>query len=190
MRLIRGRRVLRPLLVALLPLHAAAADQAADFAERAIQLDQAVQALKDEVVELTVEAQSIENTVLVPEHLRVSVYLRVDVAGLLLDEVNIAIDERAEESYRYDDKDARALLSEQALQRVLRVTVGEGAHRIRLRYRGHYADDTELDPPVVGTYEAIFDKDPEETELEFTISRASRFGDELRTSMKQWRRLP
>src|SRR5690606_30819802 len=75
MRLTRGRRALRPLLVALLPLHAAAADQAADIAERAIRLDQTVQALKDEVVELTVEAQSIENTVLVPEHLRVSVYV-------------------------------------------------------------------------------------------------------------------
>lgn len=190
MRLIRGRRALRPLVVALLPLHAAAADQAADITERAIRLDQTVQALKDEVVELTVEAQSIENAVLVPEHLRVSVYLRVDVAGLLLDEVSIAIDDRAEESYRYDEKDSRALLSEQAVQRVLRATVGEGAHRIRLHYRGHYADDTELDPPIEGTYEAIFDKHPEETELEFTISRASRFGDELRTSMKQWRRLP
>lgn len=190
MRLIRGRRAVRPLLVALFPLHAAAADQAADVAERAIRLDQTMQALKDEVIELTTEAQSIENTVLVPDHLRVSVYLRVDVAGLLLDEVSVAIDERDAESHRYDERDARALLSEQALQRVLRATVGEGAHRIRLNYRGHYADDGPEDPPVTGSYEAIFDKGDRETELEFTIARASRFGDELRTTMKQWRSLP
>ncbi|MES0872405.1 hypothetical protein [Sinimarinibacterium thermocellulolyticum] len=190
MRSIRGRRALRPLLVVLFPLHAAAADPAEDIAERAARLDQLVQALKDEVIELTVEAQSIENTVLVPEHLRVSVYLRVDVAGLLLEEVSVAIDDRAAEVHRFDDRDARAMLSEQAARRILRATVGEGAHRIRLQYRARFADDTEEDPPVTGSYEAIFDKHADDTDLEFTISRKSRFGDELRTSMKQWRRLP
>ncbi len=188
MRLIRGRRALRLLLVAALPLHVAAADQAADVAERAIRLDQVMQALKDEVVELGREAQAVENAVVVPEHLRVSVYLRVNVSGLLLDEVSIAIDDREAEVYRYDEKDARALLSEHALQRILRTTAGPGAHRVRLSYRGKYADDKPEDPPVTDSYEAIFDKGAQETELEFTIARASRFGGALRTDMKQWRR--
>ena len=189
MRLIRGRRASRLLLsVALLPLPLAAADQAADVAERAIRLDQVIEALKDEVIEFSAEAQSIEDTVLIPEHQRVSIYLRVAVSGLLLQRVSIAVDERDAEIYEYEERDARALLSDDALQRVLRTTVGQGPHRIRFSYSGRYADDKPDAPPVTGSYEAIFDKDHKESELEFIISRASRFGGELRMDMKQWRR--
>jgi hypothetical protein len=189
MRLIRGRRASRLLLmVALLPLPLAAADQAADIAERAVRLDQVIQALKDEVVEFGTEAQSIEDTVMIPEHQRVSVYLRVAVAGLLLQQVSIAIDERDADIYDYDDRDSRALLSDTALQRVLRTTAGPGPHRIRVNYRGRYADDAPDAAPLTGSYEAIFDKDHKESELEITVSRASRFGGELRVDMKQWRR--
>lgn len=186
MRSIRGRRASRLLFAALLPLPLAAAE-APDTAERAIRLDQTIQALKDEVVELSREAQSIENAVLIPAHQRVSIYLGVDVRGLLLREVSVAIDDRAPEVYHYDERDARALLAENSLQRVLRTTVAPGPHRIRLAYSARYADDKPDAPAVADSYEAIFDKDHHEAELEFTISRVSRFGNDTSLSMKQWR---
>lgn len=189
MRLIRGRRASRLLLsVALLPLSIAAAGPAADISERAIRLDQVIEALKDELVEFSAEAQSIEDAVLIPEHQRVSIYLRVAVSGLLLQEVSVTIDDREAETYAYGERDARALLSDHALQRIARTTVGQGPHRVHVSYRGRYADDKPDAPPVSGSYEAIFDKDHKETELEFVLSRASRFGNELRMDMKQWRR--
>lgn len=186
MRLIRGRRASRLLLAALLPLPLAAAE-APDTAERAVRLDQAIQALKDEVVELSRDAQAIETAALIPEHRRVSVYLGVGVRGLLLSEVSVAIDDRAPEVHHYDEHDARALLAEHSLQRVLRTVAEPGPHRIRVSFTGRYADDKPDAPPVTNSYEAIFDKDHREAELEFRIERVSRFGNQTRLSMKQWR---
>jgi hypothetical protein len=188
MRAIRGRRAAFLLFAALFPLPVAVAASAQDTAERAIRLDQTIQALKDEVIELSREAQAVENAAIIPEHRRLSVYLKVAVSGLLLEEVGIAIDDQPAEVYHYDEFDARALLGEHALQRVLRTSVEPGPHRIRMSVKGQYADAKPDDPPVTDSYEAIFDKSQRETELEFVVTRASRFGDELRLSMKEWRR--
>jgi hypothetical protein len=182
MRAIRGRRAAFLLFAALFPLPVAVAASAQDTAERAIRLDQTIQALKDEVIELSREAQAVENAAIIPEHRRLSVYLKVAVSGLLLEEVGIAIDDQPAEVYHYDEFDARAL------QRVLRTSVEPGPHRIRMSVKGQYADAKPDDPPVTDSYEAIFDKSQRETELEFVVTRASRFGDELRLSMKEWRR--
>lgn len=187
MRSIRGRRV--PLLIAaaLLPLSLAAAETP-DTTERALRLDQTIQGLKDEVIELTREAQDIESIALVPDYQRVSVYLRVGVRGLLLSEVSISIDDKTIDVYHYDEKDSRALLADNSLQRLLRTTVTPGPHRIRIEVVGKYADDKEGAAPTKAQFEAIFDKDEREAELEFAITRASRFGEELRIGLKQWRR--
>lgn len=187
MRSIRGRRVSLLIVAALLPLSLAAADTP-DTTERALRLDQTIQGLKDEVIELSREAQDIENTALVPDYQRVSVYLRVGVRGLLLDEVTVSIDGKAISVYHYDEHDSRALLSDNSLQRLLRTTVTPGPHRINIEVSAKYADDKEGTPPSKVQFEAIFDKDESEAELEFGITRASRFGDELRIGMKQWRR--
>ncbi|SFF46934.1 hypothetical protein SAMN04488120_1058 [Fontimonas thermophila] len=168
-----------------MPLAAAATP---DISERAVRLDQTIQALKDETVELTREAQAIETDALIPEYERVSVYLGVGVRGLLLESVSVAIDDRAPEVYHYEEQDARALLAEHSLHRVLRTSVAPGPHRIRVSFTGRYADDKPDAPPVTSSYEAIFDKDHREAELEFRIVRASRFGNETRLSMKQWRK--
>lgn len=188
MRSIRGRKVSCLVCVALLCPGFAASAQSKDTAERALRLDQTIQALKDEVVELSREAQRVEYEVLIPEPQRLSIYLSVGVRGLLLDEVSIAVDDRAPEVYHYDETEARALLAANSLQRVLRTSVAPGPHRIRLTFTAHYADDEEGAPPVTDQYEAIFDKDLRETELEFTITRVSRFGDRVRATMKEWRR--
>src|SRR5690606_17705273 len=125
-----------------------------------------------------------ENEVLIPEAQRVSVYLSLGVRGFLLEKVSVAIDDREPEVHGYDDSGARALLASDSLQRLLRTAVAPGPHRIRFSFTGRFADDEEDVPPVTDVYEAIFDKDLRETELEFTITRASRFGDRIRAGMK------
>lgn len=154
---------------------------------QALKLDQAVQALKDEVLEFNREAQAVENEVLLPAHARLSVYLGVKVSGLLLEEVSVMIDDGRPVVYRYDANDARALLNETSLQRIVRTPVAGGAHRIRVSFTGHYADDKEDAPPVTDSFEAVFDKGLEEAELELTIARERRLAGKPRLSMKQWR---
>ncbi|MFA5938748.1 MAG: hypothetical protein WC809_05280 [Sinimarinibacterium sp.] len=188
MRSIRGRRLSRLLFLALLTWSAAAMAQVQDATERAIRLDQTIQALKDEVLDISRDAQSVENAVLAPEDQRVSIYVSVGVRGLLLDEVSVAIDGAPADVYHYDEHDARAMLAAHSSQRVLRTAVAVGPHRIRFSYSGHYADAKPDTPPTTGQYEAIFDKDYRESELEFSVSRASRFGEQMRAGMKEWRR--
>lgn len=163
---------------------------AADIQEQAIRLDQSVQALKDEVLEFNRAAQAIENEVLLPAHARVSVYLSLKVSGLLLDEVSVMIDDRRPEVYHYDETDARALLAKDSLQRLSRLMVTPGAHRIRATFSGNFADAKADEPPVTGSFEAVFDKQQGETELELVIERERRFGGKPRITMKQWRAKP
>lgn len=154
--------------------------------ENALKLDQTIQALKAEVVEFAAAAQAVEDAVRYPDYSRVSAYLGVRINGLLLTESSVAIDDQPPETYSYDERDARALLSEGNLQRILRTNVEPGPHRIRVSVTGRIADADADDPPVTDTYEAIFDKGVGEAELEFVISRPSRLA-KPRLSMKQWR---
>ncbi len=163
---------------------------AADVQEQAIRLDQTTQALKDEVLEFNRAAQAIENEVLLPEHARVSVYLSLKVSGLLLSEVSVMIDDRRPEVYHYDETDARALLAKNSAQRLARLVVTPGAHRIRATFTGSFADDKADTPPISETFEAVFDKQQGEAELELVIERERRFGGKPRFSMKQWRAKP
>jgi hypothetical protein len=161
-----------------------------DISERALRLDQNIQALKDEIIEFNREAQAVENETLVPDHLRLSVYLGVGVGGLLLTEAAITVDDRAPEIYRYDETDARAMLDDDAVQRVMVTTVTPGPHRIRMKVTGNFADAKPEDAPITQSYDAIFDKDQQEAELEFRVARSSRFGSDLKLTMKQWKVKP
>lgn len=184
---INCRKAVGPLLVALLastPLAQAASSP--DLDERALRLDQSVQAFKKEVLELNTEAQGIENDVLFPTHARLTVHLGVKVPGLLLQEVSVSVDNDPAQTYTYTDRDAKALLDEGHLQRVLRSSVAPGAHRIRISYRGQMADAKADAPPVGDAYEAVFDKDQRPTDLEFSIARRNRLA-KAGISMKQWR---
>lgn len=169
-----------------LTLGAVSAAPAADGDEQALKQDQVIQALKSEILQFSAEAQGIETDVLLPVHARASIYLSVKVSGLLLEEASVTIDDRPPEVYHYDGNDARALLSERSAQRLARILVNPGAHRIRVSFSGRYADDKADAPPVTDTYEAIFDKDAREAVLEFTIARERRFSSRPRLSLKQW----
>ncbi|HUP93024.1 MAG TPA: hypothetical protein VM074_12330 [Solimonas sp.] len=174
-------------LLLVLPLAAGAqAVQQEPPAEQVIQNDQVIQALKDEVVEFAREAQAIEDEVLYPPHSRLSVYLAVKVSGLLLNQITLGIDDQPVQTVAYSDRDARALLSEGNLQRLLRVNIAPGPHRVRVTFSGKFYDDKPDQPPLTDSYEAIFDKGLNEAELEFLIARPSRFSRPA-LAMKQWR---
>lgn len=183
----RGRQALCVLFAAALAgAGVANAAEQASTGDPELQLDQSIQALKDEVVEFTREAQSIEDDVLFPAETRLDVYLGVKVSGLLLEEVSVSLDERPAETITYGDRDARSMLSDLNLQRLLRTNVSTGAHRIRVSFRGRLADADPDTAPIVDSYEAIFDKTAAPAELEFVISRPNRLS-KSRLSMKQWR---
>lgn len=172
----------------LLPLPAFAAGSAADLAERAVQLDQVTQALKDEAVELGREVGLVESAVNAPEHQRLTIYLRVDIAGLLLHEAQVALDDRPAEIIRYNDVGARALLADHSSQQLLTLATTPGAHRIELSFRGKFSDDADNAPPIINTYRAVFDKAPDDpAELAFVIGRASRFSNDIRVDLIQLR---
>lgn len=164
----------------------AAAVATADLDERAQKLDQSVQALKKEVLEFNTEGQRIEDDILYPPHSRLSVYLAVRVPGFLLQEVSVSLDNGPAQTLSYSDRDAKALLAERHIQRILRTNIAPGAHRIRLTYRGQMADAKPGATPLGDSYEAVFDKDNRETSLEFSIARPNRLS-RAGVAMKQWR---
>ncbi len=164
----------------------AGADTQEQLDERALKLDQAIQALKKEVLDFNVEGQRAEDDILYPPYSRVSVYVAVRVPGLLLKQVTVSIDNAPAQTINYSDRDAKSLLSEQHMQRVLRANVGPGSHRIRFSYTGAMADAKADAPPIGDSYEAVFDKDSREAELELRIARPTRFS-KAAVTMKQWR---
>ncbi|WP_157622995.1 hypothetical protein [Solimonas soli] len=181
----RGLKALGAILALVSSLPAAAAT--ADLDEQAIKLDQAVQALKDEVLEFNSDAAAVEVDALLPDYNRLNVYLSVTTGGLLLQEVTVAIDDKPAEIYHYDDFDSRAILEKNSVQRLLRVAAAPGAHQLRISFTGNYADAKAGDPPLTDHYSATIDKPAQATDVEFVISRESRFGGRPKLTMKQWR---
>lgn len=176
------------IFLALLTLACGAAHAAdPEMAERAAQLDRTIQALKDEVIEYNRDAQRLEDENLIPDHLRLSVYLRMEIGGILLTQSAVTIDDGAPAIYRYDERSARALLDDEVSQRLLTVPVSPGAHHIKISVTGSFADADPEDPPLTLSYEAIFDKGLDPSELEFRLGRVTRFGRDLKLTMTEWR---
>jgi len=183
---IHCRKAVGSLLVALMAATPIASQASSESDERALKLDQSIQAFKDEVLDFSREAQNIEDDVMYPAHTRVSVYLGVKIPGLLLKEVSVAIDQAPPQIITYTDRDARAMLADRHLQRILLGSIQPGGHRIRVKYSGQMMDAKENAPPVGDSFEAVFDKDSRETELEISISRPNRLA-KAGISMTQWR---
>ncbi|MGH8445984.1 MAG: hypothetical protein ACREVL_11995 [Solimonas sp.] len=159
----------------------------ADLNEQAIKLDQTVQALKDEVLEFNSEAASVEVDALLPAYDRLNVYLSVKAGGLLLDEVSVSLDDRPAEVYHYDEFDSRAILGKNSLQRLMRVSAEPGPHKLRISFSGKYADAKAGEAPLTDVYETTIDKGSQAADVEFVVSKESRFGGKPKLTMKQWR---
>lgn len=184
-----GLRALRPVCAGALFLGAAGlahaiGPDAPD--EGALELDLAIQALKDEVVQFNRDAQLAEETHLYPPETRLSVYISTSVPHLLLSEVSVSVDDGAPVQYRYRDRDARALHSGDALQRLLRLNVARGAHRIQVQYAGELAEARKEPIPVSGSFTGDFEKGIEPAELELRVVRGSGRKD-VDMKLRQWK---
>lgn len=142
--------------------------------EGAIALDQAVQGLKDEALQFNRDALMAEDEFLYPSLTRVSIYISNRIPNLLLEQVSLQIDGAAPVTYTYDEFDSRALLRSGALQRLVHQNLGRGAHRIKLRYSGHLDGGRDDAEPLVGEFDAVFDKGLVASEIELQITRGSR----------------
>lgn len=145
-----------------------------------------MQALKDELVQFNRDAQLAEDEFLFPPQTRLSVYVSNEVDGFLLQEVRVTVDEGTPVVYTYSDDDSRALLKENALQRLVHINVERGAHRIKADFRGQHVNAKKDAAPLIGNHEAVFDKtlDPAEIELQIVAS-ARRKNPTMR--LRQWR---
>lgn len=154
--------------------------------DAAINLDQAVQALKDEALQFNRDALLAEDEFLYPRQTRLTLYVSNRIPNLLLETLSISLDGGPATQIKYDDTDARALLKKGALQRVLRANVERGAHRIRVTFTGKLADGDAEGDPISGTLEAVVDKTPETSDVELQIVRVSR-RQPAAIKVREWR---
>lgn len=184
----RGPTALRQFCACVLLSGAVCGAQAADTAapdEGALNLDQAVQSLKDEVIQFNRDAQMAEEAYLFPPATRLAVYVSHRMRNLLLTEVSVRVDDREPVTHRYGEIDARALLKKGALQRLLLTNVERGAHRLQVAYSGRFMDGDEQIGEFAETYQAEFDKGLDGAELELEILRGSRKGAPS-IELKEW----
>jgi hypothetical protein len=188
MRSPRGRMALRSFCACMLLAASMGAHAAEPVAvdEGALALDQTVQSLKDEAIQFNRDARIAEETFLYPPQTRLAVYVSNGLGNLLLESIAVTVDNGAAVTYRYGDKDARALLEPGAMQRLLLSNVERGPHRLRVSYVGKFVDGDEELETVEGQYEAVFDKGLDAAEIELHIQR----GPKRRTAamtLKEWR---
>lgn len=182
---IRGLKALSASLVLALSFSSLAASPS--DAERSLKLDQAVQALKDEVLDFNRQATAVEVDTVLPPQDRLNVYLTVKAPALLVQDVTVALDNNPAEVYHYDDIDSRALLAKDGSHRILRAKATPGTHRVRVSFTGKMADAKPGDAPITDRYEVMIDKPIQVTDLEFVIAPETRFRNTPRLRLKQWR---
>ena len=151
-----------------------------------LQLDQNVQAFKDEVIQFNRDAVMAEEAFLYPPQTRVTVYLSTTQRNLLLDTISVTLDDKAPVVYKYGDIDSRALLVENALQRLILTNMDRGQHRLRVSYNGNYVEGDDEPEPAAGAFEAVFDKGLDAVEIELQLVRGES-RTEPAMKLKNWR---
>lgn len=189
MLLFRGRTALRQLCVCALLAGVAWGAHAAEPAapdEGALNLDQAVQSLKDEAIQFNRDALMAEEAFLYPPQTRVSVYVSNKIRNALLSSITVTLDDAPPVSYTYGEIDSRALVADGAMQRLVLTNLPRGAHRIQVAFNGRYMDGDEQTGEFAERYEAVFDKGLDPAELELQILKGSRKGAPA-MKLKEWR---
>jgi hypothetical protein len=151
-----------------------------------IALDQNVQAFKDEVIQFHRDALMAEEAFLFPPQTRVSIYLSTTQRNLLLESISVTLDDQPPVTYTYGDVDSRALLVEDALQRLVVTNMDRGQHRLRVSYNGNYVEGDDEPEPAAGKFEAVFDKGLDAVEIELQLVRG-KSRSEPAMKLKQWR---
>jgi hypothetical protein len=155
--------------------------------DAAINTDQAIQALKDEVVQFNSDAEAAEDEFLYPPHSRLVVYLTNKVPGFLLSQVVLTVDDQKPVTVSYDDDASLAMNVDNAMQRLLRANIARGGHRLTVNFQGHLGTDPKkVGEPATGHYEALFDKSTDPAELELVIIKGARKNAPT-MQLKEWR---
>jgi hypothetical protein len=154
--------------------------------EEALELDQAIQVLKDEALQFNRDAQAAEEDFSFPPHTRVTIYISVDTAALLLKSVALDIDGSESLAYEYSDADARALLKSKGMQKLGRFNVSKGSHRLHAEFVARYADADPGDASIVDRFDVVFDKSHTPVDLELIVGKASR-GSKPVLRLREWR---
>lgn len=155
--------------------------------QSAIDVDQTIQALKDEMVQFNRDASAAEDEFLYPAETRLSVYVSNKIPNLLLKQVTVSVDDGAPVTVTYDEDSARAMIAKDALQRVIRANIARGGHRIKASFSGQMASAKDGADPITGTYDALFDKALDPAELELEIVKGARRGSGVNMQIKEWR---
>jgi hypothetical protein len=155
--------------------------------QSAIDVDQTVQALKDEMVQFNRDASAAEDEFLYPPESRLSVYVSNAIPNLQLKQVTVQVDETAPVTVTYDEDAAHSMIAKDALQRVLRSNIARGGHRLKASFAGQMGDAKQGADPVTGTYEALFDKGVDPVEIELEIGKGKRRGSTIAMQIKEWR---
>jgi hypothetical protein len=153
----------------------------------AVKLDKTIQDLKNEALQFNREATTLERDTLYPAHSRVSLYLGVRINNFLIKEVNVSFDNGPVKKISYDDKMSRALFQGSNIDRLLYANISPGSHRVHLDYIARY-DGKDDAPPITGSYDAFFDKNYNESELEIVIAKG-RSSNKPAVALKEWRRV-
>lgn len=160
-----------------------------DDADTAISVDQTIQALKDELVMFQRDAMQAEDEYLYPAASRVTVFVSNEIPGLLLKEISVSINGAAPVVHQYDEDDSRALLGKSTTQRLLRINLPQGAHRLRAQFVGRMAADKDKESaePVSADGEFNFSKDLQASELELRIVKGPRRRSAPALQIREWR---
>lgn len=156
--------------------------------DSAAQLDANIQALKAEVLDINQRELDTEEDFLFPEQTRVNVYVGVRTGGLLLNEFVVTIDAQPPSRRAYSTQEA-ILLQRRGLNRMLRLNVPPGAHRIKADFTGHFADADPAAPLLRGHLEAVFEKSLKTSDLEFTVSQEGYLTTPV-LKLRDWRAAP
>jgi hypothetical protein len=151
-----------------------------------IALDQKVQAFKDEAIQFNRDALMAEEASLYPPQTRVSVYVSNSQRNLLLEKISLTLDDRQPVVYTYGEIDSRALLVENALQRLVLTNMDRGQHRVRVSYNGNYVEGDDEPEPASGAFEAVFEKGLDAAEIELQLVRG-KSRTEPAMKLKTWR---
>lgn len=160
-RLARWTFAVPPLLLCC----AALAQQSAPPPPELIERDRVAEQLRLESIRFGAAAQAVEDDALYPDFTRTSVYLGVELPGLMVSEATIRINDRPPVTVEVNDTEAYALLQSGGLKRMLRANLPPGAHSVHVLVKGkmNYAKGEAADFAMEETFD--FDKAPKPTSI-------------------------
>ncbi len=141
--------------------------------EKALALDQSVQAVKYDALLLNRELFDLEDAILFPQETRVNVYTSVTVPGFLISRMSVSIDDGDPTVHAYSDTEAKALLKE-GFHQIKHTNLNPGPHRIHAEFIGKFFDAKPQEPPLAGKLDTVFNKGLTELNLVLPIARNSR----------------